>query len=175
MIARRKPGTLDGCLARSQSTPTSCPLDFPQPGPQVAAPEADYRPLDAPLVAVPRTQFGPCRGRAEPRPEQGQRRPGALADKRRREDPRRPNRAVRAEELRDPVRGPARRASAAATDRRGHARVRDHRDAARARADRRARGDLASPALAETGAGRGEAAALHRSIDEGDPLARALL
>ena len=42
-----------------------------------------------------------------------------------------PRRALRGEELRDPLRAPARRAGAAAADRRRHARVRDHRGAAR--------------------------------------------
>ena len=106
---------------------------------------------------------------------QRQSRARALAGERRGEDPGGPRRALRGEELRDPLRPPARRAGAAAADRRRHARVRDHRGPARAAAHRRARAHLAAGAVAQVGAGRPAPAALPLRPHEDDPLARALL
>src|SRR6185437_7372708 len=75
---------------------------FPGPGQQVAAPDAAYRPLDVKLAAVAWIRLGPCQGRAGFEAKQGQRRARALAHKQRREDARKPDRAIRAEEILDP-------------------------------------------------------------------------
>src|SRR5579872_2606556 len=98
-----------------------------------------------------------------------------MAHRRWRQDARKPDRGIRSEELRDPVRAAARDPGAPAPDRGRDARVRGHRRPDRAPANGRAPPDLASGALAETWAQWAPPAAVHHLADEADSAARALL
>ena len=121
------------------------------------------------------------RGRYRRRPgaiadAERQHRARALAAERRREDPGEPRRALRGEELRDPLRAPARRC------RRCRCRPAAPRTSSRSSPSLLAlqliagrEHDLAARALVQARAGRPAPAALHRGPDEADPPARALL